>query len=143
MKYPGTNIRVAVYDLIKNILVGGVPVPVYDEQTAPDAGFPRIVLLSVAGGGSRNSKCGFGGDWSQNIKVTTAYRGRVTKNEAEGIANEILDILVPASSDFIDIGPDFSVWKVEGNVLNSAGYSDNVRTFIDVDLRITYSLTEK
>ncbi len=142
MKYPGSNIRIGIYDAISNITYDSVPVLVYDDQAAPDAVFPRVILLDVTGGGPRNSKCGFGGDWSITIKVTTSFVGRVTKNIGDDISNQILDILVPATGTFIDLSPEFSVWKVEGSVLNVSRYSDGTRTYVDHNLRITYSLTE-
>lgn len=142
MKYPATAIRVAVYDAIKNIDFNGSVVPVFDDMASPEAGFPRIILLDVSGGGARNSKCGFGNDWSQSIKVTTSFTGRVTKNVGELISNEIFEILVPAGGPFIDLSPDFSVWKVEGTMLNVSRYSDGIRSYVDNNIRITYSLTE-
>lgn len=143
MKYPGTAIREAVYNLISAITSEGKVVKVYDEITAPDAGFPRILLQDVSGGGPRDSKCGFGGDWTQTIKVTTAFKNRVTKNIGEDVANEILELLVPRSGDFLSIGPDFNIWKVEGALTGTVSYSDGVRTYVDNNIRITYSLTEK
>lgn len=143
MRDPSYNIRVAVADLLTGIQYNGTTVFVFDEIVAPDAGFPRIVLLDVSGGGARLTKCGFGADWSQVIKVCSSFTGRVTKNMIDIISNEVLSRLVPFTGDFIDIGPDFHVWNVEASVIGVQNYTDGSKQFIDKNLRITYSLTEK
>lgn len=140
---PGTNIRVAVAELLSGLVYDGRPVLVFDEIVGAEAGFPRIVLMDVSGGGARFSKCGFGGDWRQSIKVSTTFNGRVSKNIAEDISNQILQTLVPHTGPFIDIGPDFNVWKVEGDILGTQSYQDAIRQYIDINIRITYSLTQK
>jgi hypothetical protein len=140
---PSYNIRVAVADLLSDITSAGEPVPVFDEIVSAVAGFPRIVLLDVSGGGARASKCGFGGDWSQVIKVSTSFTGRVSKNVVEQLCTEVLQRLVPLSGSFIDIGPDFNVWKVEGVIIGTQNYTDGIRQYIDRNIRITYSLTQK
>lgn len=140
---PSFNIRSAVATALSGITWNGQEVVIYDEMAAPDATFPRILLLDVTGGGARFSKCGFGADWSQVIKVSTAFSGRVTKNPLEYISNEILSRLVPKSGDFIDIGPDFNVWDVTATLSASQSYTDGIKQYIDKNIRITYSITEK
>lgn len=139
---PSYNIRVAVADLLSDITNSGEPVSIFDEIVSADAAFPRIVLLDVSGGGARFSKCGFGNDWSQIIKVSSSFTGRVTKNIIEQISTDILQRLVPVSGDFIDIGPDFNVWKVEGAIVGTQSYTDGIRQYIDRNIRITYSITQ-
>jgi hypothetical protein len=139
---PSYDIRVAVAELLSDITSSGVPVPVFDEIVSADAGFPRIVLLDNSGGGPRASKCGFGGDWSQVIKISTSFTGRVSKNVVELLSTEVLQRLVPASGQFINIGPDFNVWKVDGAIIGTQSYTDGVQQYIDRNIRITYSLTQ-
>lgn len=139
---PSYNIRVAVADLLSDITSYGEPVPVFDEIVSAEAGFPRIVLLDISGGGPRVSKCGFGGDYSQVIKVSTSFTGRVSKNIVEQLCTEVLQRLVPTTGNFIDIGPDFNVWKVDGSLIGTQNYTDGVRQYIDRNIRITYSLTQ-
>lgn len=142
MNDPSYDIRVAVAGLLSDIIYNASPVPVFDEIVSADAGFPRIVLLDVSGGGARFTKCGFGANWSQIIKVSTSFTGRVSKNAVELISKEILERLVPLSGDFIDIGPDFNVWKVDGAIVSTQTYQDGIRQYIDKNIRITYSLTQ-
>lgn len=139
---PSYSIRVAVADLLADIISAGQPVPIFDEIVSAAAGFPRIVLLDVSGGGARFSKCGFGGDWSQIIKISTSFTGRVSKNIVELLSTEVLQRLVPVSGDFINIGSDFNVWKVEGAIVSTQGYTDGIAQYIDRNIRITYSLTQ-
>lgn len=139
---PSYNIRVAVADLLADITSAGQPVLVFDEIVSAEAGFPRIVLLDVSGGGARFSKCGFGADWSQIIKVSTSFTGRVSKNVVELLCTEVLQRLVPSAGSFIDIGPDFNVWKVDGAIVSTQSYTDGIRQYIDRNIRITYSLTQ-
>jgi hypothetical protein len=139
---PSYNIRVAVAELLADITSDGEPVPIFDEIVSASAGFPRIVLLDVSGGGARFSKCGFGADWSQVIKISTSFTGRVSKNIVEQICTEVLQRLVPVSGQFIDIGADFNVWKVDGAIVGTQSYTDGIRQYIDRNIRITYSLTQ-
>lgn len=140
---PSFSIRAAVAGALSGIMWNGQEVAIYDEMAAPDAVFPRIILLDVSGGGPRFSKCGFGGDYSQVIKVSTSFAGRVTKNPLESICNEILTRLVPATGPYIDLGADLNLWDITATLSASQSYTDGIRQYIDKNIRITYSITEK
>lgn len=143
MKDPGYNIRVAVAQALSGLSVDGRPVDVYDELAEDNATFPRVILLDVIGSDNDNSKCGWGGDWSQTIKISDRFAGGVTKNRVDDISNQIMEILVQtAPSAVIDLSPDFSVWNTSGNVIGTQRYEDGVTKYIDKNIRITFSLTE-
>lgn len=144
MKDPSYSIRVAVATALNGILWDGQPVPIYDEM--PDDAVEntvRILLQEISGGGERFSKCGHGGDWSQVIKVTHIFPGtaRVKKDAIEYISDQILQRLSP-DDNYLDISPDFSIWKTYGNIVGNQSYEDGVKKYIDRNLRITYSLVE-
>jgi hypothetical protein len=143
MRNPAQDIQNTVSLLLTGIFYEGQPVEIYDQLAADDAGFYRIILLDVTGGGPRYSKCGFGGDWTQQIKISKSWPtgARVKKEGLNYIADEILQRLVPGNSA-LDIGPGFSIWKVEGNVLGDQSYSDGAKTYIDKNIRIDYSLIQ-
>jgi len=143
MRNPAQDIQNAVAIALSGITYEGQPVEIYDQLAADDAGFYRIVLLDVTGGGERFSKCGFGGDWSQIIKVSKAWPNgaRVKKEGLNFIADEILQRLV-SDSGGIDIGPSFNVWKVTGTISGDQSYGDGVKNYIDKNIRIDYSLTQ-
>lgn len=142
MKDPSTAIRIAVTAALSGILYDNKEVPIYDDMAPAFSSFPRIILQDVTGGGDRDSKCGFGGDWSQVIKVSTSFAGRVSKNPVEFISNEITQRLAPATGPFIDLSPEFSVWNTQARVNSTPSYSDGSLTYIDRNITITYSLTE-
>jgi hypothetical protein len=139
---PGYDIQIAAWEALQGIEWNGQPVPIFDEIVEDGAGFPRIVLLEVAGGGDRFTKCGFGADWSQLIKVTMAWpvTSRVNKQAINDIADQILQRLVPNDGNLVV--PGIAIWKTFGNVLNDANYGDGAMNYIDKNIRITYSLTE-
>lgn len=143
MNDPSYNIQTAVFSALSGITWEGQEILVYDEMAAPDAIFPRILLLDVTGGGARDSKCSFGGEWTQTIKVSNSFPGRVTKKGISAICNEILNRLVPLHGPWLDIGAPFNIWFVEGNSLPSQSYTDGIRQYIDKNIRITYYLTEQ
>lgn len=142
MRDASFSIQAAVFAALSGIIVDGEVVPVYDEMAAPNATFPRILLLDISSSGGRIDKCTFGSDWSQVIKVSTSFPGRVTKKQLSEISDEILSRLVPFRKPFLDIGPDFNVYNVDASIEPSQSYTDGVRQYIDKNLRITYSITE-
>lgn len=144
MKDPSYTIRVAVATALTGITWDGQPVPVYDEMPDDAAeNTVRILLQEVSGGGERFSKCGYGGDWSQVIKVTHIFPGtsRVKKDAVEYISDQILQRLSP-DTEYLQLSPDFAIWKTYGNVIGNQSYEDGVKKYIDRNLRITYSLVE-
>jgi|SRR5882724_3374118 len=143
MRNPSYDIRIAAANILSGITWNSQLVEIFDELAADEGGFPRIVLLEVTGGGPRDSKCGFGGDWNQLIKITMAWpsTSRATKNVVDLITDEIFQRLVPGDSQ-MNIGPDFSIWKIEGLDLGNQNYSDGAKNYVDKNIRITYSLTE-
>lgn len=143
MRNPGRDIQDAVAITLAGITWDGEPVAIFDELAANDATFPRIILLEITGGGARDSKCGFGGDWSQLIKVSMAWpsTSRVKKNILYSITDDILQRLVPENSE-LNVGPDFNIWKIDGLVMSDQNYTDGAKNYIDKNIRITYSLTE-
>lgn len=143
MRNPAQDIQNAVALALDGIVYEGQPVNVYDQMAADTADFYRIILLDITGGGARFSKCGFGGDWSQVIKVSKAWSigSRVKKIGLNAITDEILQRLVPDNSN-LDIGPYFSIWKIEGNVVGDLSYDDGAKIYIDKNIRINYSLTQ-
>lgn len=143
MKDPSENIRVAVANALSGLTINGQPVAVYDELAEDTATYPRVILLDVSGTNNDDSKCGFGGDWSQTIKISDAFTGGVTKNRIDQLSNDILEILVTTiPGSIIDLQPDFTVWNVSGNVIGNQRYADGTRKYIDKNIRITYSLTQ-
>lgn len=134
MKDPSYNIRVAVAQLLSAIEYNGQEVFVFDEIVSLDAGYPRIVLLDVSSGGGRLTKCGFGADWSQVIKVCSSFTGRVSKNMIDIISSEVLDRLVPFTGDFLDVGPEFHIWNVNAAVIGLQTYSDGIRQYVDKNI---------
>lgn len=142
MKHPGYAIREAVTTALMPLVDAGYSVGIFDEATTPNAGFPRIVMLGLNGGGPRLSKCGFGGSWSQLIKVTDSTTGGLSKNKAEQLASMVMEILVPQLGPFIDLSPDFNVWKVEATAAGVTSYADAQRKYIDININVNYFLTE-
>jgi len=143
MRNPAYDIQDKSYTaLAGNLLVDSQNIEVFDEFTDDNAVFPRVILEGITGGGPVFTKCGFGGDWFQNIKVSDRFQGRVTKNRVNKIADQILQILAPKDGPFIDVAPDFTVWKAYGNILNTLSYDDGVNKYIDINIQITYSITE-
>lgn len=143
MKDPALNIRTAVAEALAGLTVDGRPVVVYDDLAEDTATFPRVILMDVIGSDNDNSKCGWGGDWSQTIKISDRFTGGVSKNRIDDISNQIMEILVQtAPSAIIDLSPDFSVWNVSGNVVGNQRYQDGVTKYVDKNIRITFSLTE-
>lgn len=146
MKNPSYAIRVAVANALSGITYDGVSVKVYDQMAASGATYPRIILenSSASAFGSRLTKCQFGNDWSQTIRVSAYFpgAGRVNSEVVESIADDILQILNPLSGPFLDLSPAFSVWNTNGAVLNTSVFSDSVGQYVDTTIRITYSLTE-
>lgn len=143
MRNPAYDIRVASFDALDgSITYNGEIVPVYDTNSEDVAGFPRIILQGITGGGPRMSKCGFGSNWFQSIKISSMFKGGLTQNEVDIISDELLQILCPVSRPFLDLSPNFNVWQVESQVLNIQNYTDGASKYIDLDIQITYSLTE-
>lgn len=144
MRDPSLDLRVAVESVLSTITYAGNPVPIFDMLTDDMSNFPRIIMGQISAVGARESKCGFGSQWSQNIKISTAFpgSGRVTQNIVDEISNSILEALVPFSSPFINIGPDWQVWNVEANIPGSLTYEDKARKYIDKNIIILYTITE-
>lgn len=143
MRDPSYQIRVAIADILADLTISAVPVIVYDELSQDDANYPRIILLDCIGGDNDNSKCGWGGDWTQTIKVSDAFTGGVTKNRVDQLTDEIFQRLVQTEPALIMALPDFDIWNTQGNVVFTQRYSDATRKYIDKNIRITFSLTEK
>lgn len=144
MRSPAYDIRVAVADTLEGITYEGSPVNVYDELADPDGLYPRIILLDVSGPSlNGGTKCGFGGEYSQVIKVTDSFTGGATKTRVEQLVNEILERLVPFNGPYINLEPNFKVWNVEGAEQPSQSYTSGKRQYVDKNIRITYSLTEQ
>lgn len=145
MRDPSLQLRTAIWSRISDIYleIGKPAVGVYDELAQDDAIYPRIILLDCIGGDSDNSKCGWGGDWSQTIKISDAFTGGASKNTIDGLSDIIINRLVATDPGQMLVLPDFSIWNVQGNVVFTQRYSDATRKYIDKNLRITFSLTEK
>ena len=143
MRDPSYNIRVAVADALAGITIDGSPVPIFDSLAQDDATFPRVILLDTIGSDNDNTKCGWGGDWSQTIKISDQFFGGVTKNRVDNISNQIFEALVNTDPALIiDLSPEFSVWNTSGNVIGNQQYQDGAVKYIDKNIRITFSLTE-
>lgn len=127
-------------------LLGKLPsdVLVYDTFAIPTAAFPRVVLQQVTGGGQRLTKCGFGADWFQSIKVSNKFKASAgaTQNENDRIVDAIFKALVPMNGPYITM-ENFHCWQAIGQVLNVLNYTDGADNYIDTDIQITYSLTQK
>ena len=143
MRDAGYDIQYAVAAALSGITYNGAPVGVFDQQAPIGAEFPRILLGSISGGGPRQSKCHFGGTWTQQIKVTAYFRKDVTKNIIYNISDQIMAILVPHKGPYIYIGDNFTVYRVDGNLQGDVRYSNGTGTFIDRNISITYYITEK
>lgn len=143
MRNPAYSIREASYNALEGVITyEGNAVPVYDTQTDDSAVFPRIILQGITGGGDAFSKCGFGGDWFQSIKISAAFKGRVTQNVVDQISDDVLQVLAPHKGPYLNISPEFNIWKTFAQVLNVQNYTDGAVKYIDLNLQITYSLTE-
>lgn len=144
MRDPSYDIREAIAITLAGITVGPdfTPVIVYDDIADDNAVYPRIILLDCIGGDTDNSKCGWGGDWFQTIKISDAMTGGVTKNRVDNIADEIFQRLVQTDPTLIISLADFHIWNVQGNAINTQRYGDQTRKYIDKNIRINFSLTE-
>lgn len=145
MRDPSLQLRTAIWQAISDIHmeIGQPAVGVYDELAQDNATYPRIILLDCIGGDNDNSKCGFGGDWSQTIKISDSFTGGASKNTIDGLSDIIMQRLVVTDPLGILPLPDFDIWNVQGSVVFTQRYSDGTRKYIDKNLRITFSLTEK
>lgn len=143
MRDPSLQIRVAIEAALAGLTIDSLPVSIYDELAQDNATYPRVILLDCIGGDNDNSKCGWGGDWTQTIKVSDAFTGGVTKNRVDGLTDEIFQRLVQTDPTLIMSLPDFDIWNTQGNVAFTQRYSDATRKYIDKNIRITFSLTEK
>lgn len=145
MKDPSLQLRVAIWGAISDIYleIGQPAVGVYDELAQDNATYPRIILLDCIGGDNDNSKCGWGGDWAQTIKISDSFTGGASKNTIDGLSDIIFQRLVRTNPlDMIAL-PDYEIWNIQGNVVFTQRYSDATRKYIDKNIRITFSLTEK
>lgn len=143
MRDPSYQIRVAIEAVLAGLTIDSVPVQIYDELAQDNATYPRVILLDCIGGDNDNSKCGWGGDWTQTIKISDAFTGGVSKNRVDLLSDEILNRLVQTDPDSIVALTDFDIWNTQGNVIFTQRYSDGTRKYIDKNIRITFSLTEK
>lgn len=145
MRDPSLQLRTQIATRLSDIYleIGQPPVGVYDELAQDNAIYPRIILLDCIGGDSDNSKCGWGGDWAQTIKISDSFYGGASKNKIDGLSDIILQRLVVTDPFSMLPLPDFSIWNVQGNVIFTQRYSDGTRKYIDKNIRITFSLTEK
>lgn len=145
MRDPSYPLRIAVKQALTGIEYEGAEVPVFDMLTDDMMGFPRIIIGPLSGNGTRESKCGFGSTWQQNIKISSAFGGSemVTQDVVDIISDLILEILVPFSAPFIDLSAaDFDVWDVTASIPGSLVYEDGARKYIDKNLIISYTITE-
>lgn len=144
MRSPAELIRSASFLAVSNGIgfVAGVDVIVYDAFALDNAVFPRVILQGITGGGPKFSKCGFGGDWFQSIKISSAFRMGGTTNYNETIVDNILEVLCPPNGPYLNLGEPFHIWNAYGQILNTLTYDDGVVKYIDTDIQITYSITE-
>lgn len=145
MRDPSLQLKEAVALGLSDIFleIGQPAVGVYDELAPDNSIYPRIILLDCIGGDSDNSKCGWGGDWTQTIKISDSFYGGVTRNTIDGLSDIIFQRLVQTDPALMISLPSFSVWNIQANVVFTQRYSDTNRKYIDKNIRITFSLTEK
>lgn len=143
------DIRAASANALSTIVVmddlGNVIAPeVWDGQAPPKSAFPRIILGSINGpsGNTRFSKCGFGGIWTQRIKVSMFYQADTTKNLVDDISNQVLSLLCPLSPPFLVLGLPFVVWNVDAVPGPHQEYTDGIGNYVDRDIIINYSITQ-
>lgn len=144
MKYPGKDIRVAVYNLLAaNLLYQGNPLYVWDTFVNPGSGFPRVVINSPEGSqdGSKSQNMW---DLTMNIKITSAFDGDVaTSNVVDEIADNICNLLMPTpQGPYPDASPNFNIWLI--NVLGDVNQEYEIarKKYIDKNLRINIKIEE-
>lgn len=140
MRNAAGELRVASVEVLNTV---GLPhnAKAYDTFASKDAVFPRVIIESITGGGPAFSKCGWGGDWFVNMKVSDRFRGDVSRNVIDSIVNEIFVSLCPKGGPFINM-LNFTVWSAEGTVLSTLSYYDNVDKYIDTNIQIRYRITQ-
>jgi hypothetical protein len=91
-------LRKAYFDLLNNISVDGVNVPVYDFKAPYPAKVPYIIIGEV-GQMASNTKQTFGNEVLIDLLVYTAYEGDFGgRIQAERISNKVLELSIPTPS---------------------------------------------
>lgn len=116
---------------------------VYDMYADDNAVFPRIILNGVSALQTNFNKCGFVHDYNQSIKVTQSFAAGATSNTVDQLTDQILSILAPFNVSGYLVLPDFNIWRVNTQIVGTLQYTDGVRKYIDKNLNIVYSITEK
>ena len=144
MKYPGKDIRVAIYNSLSTaLLYNGNTLPVWDSFAPPGTGFPRVIINSPEGS-QDGSKVQNMWDLTMTIKISSAFLGDVvSSNVVDEIANNICNLLMPTpQGPYPDAAPNFSIWLI--NVIGDTNleYEAVKKKYVDKNLRLNIKIEQ-